>query len=729
MPGSPGTLGTPGTPSTPDTTVQVVDYIIPGTPGTPGSPPVTYVYYYDTGVFNPRLLSPNQFGTLNDVGMRTVTLAAVPGVLSTPDRVVYKTVTILGSPAIPPTVGIPATGEQNFSDFNIGWNTGAISRVALGGDFILSFAVSASAVGVVVGLNDSNAGVSYQEIKFGLYFTHGRAIVIEGGVEKGYSFAFTSTDSFSVKRVGPVVTYFVNNAVFYTSTASSVGTMFADSSIYAGGDAILSASFTSIPSLSGGRAQLQSIAASGANQSYAKGVAVLAPLTSVAGAYGRASSYSNLLPLASAGSNRSYASGASSLQPLASTGSSGQLAPTFSAGTGSLAYIVSAGRVLSGAVISSKTSNRLEALKAFGADHNYAAGSAVLAPLTSFGAKGVDINGILRATLTDKFSLVASGSEQALAGVDATMPMPMLTAFSGAGVRARMPSPQVTIGGRFEVVARVMATMPSALAVISGTSGAVGFVDSTLTSAFAVSSYSGAVVTGSLTDKFTTLISGSADGQGAVYARMPLFVVDARGSTDSIARIMASMPMIVAVPSAILRALAPSFSVVAEGHVDVQAAHEAYAVNLLVGPDQPHQVTHYTNFPFKQIVRHGDKYYGVSDTGLFLLGGDTDIGAPIPWAIKTGKTDFGEVQKKTVVSAYIGGSITDGAIVSVITGERENLDYDYPVPASATDQNWRVKFGRGLKTRYFAMSLADTNGGAFSADTIDLEIDNHKRRL
>ena len=816
MPGSPGVPGTPGSPFVPAHLKTVVDKVIPGAPTIPAS---VRLIYYDTGVFNPFLVSVNRFGNFNSVGVLTVNIPARGG---TPPVVTYKTILVPAVAAVAPTPGIPPTRASVVSNFNLGWNTGAVSRLALNGNLQYAFTASAAAIGIVTGLNDINTGVNYREIDYGLYLSRGSAVVYESGVQKGFSVPFTSADTFKITRRSGVVTYTLNDAPIYTSQRPSSGTMFADSSMYSGGDAITSASLSPMAETAGGRSALQPVASFGSDAAKSFGRSFFPALTSNAGAYGRAFtpnvinnpsptlsgettpgstviviiggvsypatvvdsswfvdltvagpggtaitlpnaiytpiihvtdadgnttstpgrpftvdssaseqtvSAGKLAALTAFGTDREYAGGRSVLSALTADGGAGQLSPSFTIGIASLAYVLSTGRILSGEVLTVAPGHALAPLDSFGADRNYAGGLARFSALDSIGLQGVVADGIVVATLKGKFLLNATGVQTTLTGVRARLTMPTLLAFSGSGVSARMPSPIVNVSGQFEVVGRLRPVMPRPRLFIGGSVGAIAQIEATLTDAFTVKAYTGAVVNVRPMERFKAVASGVAGGQGVVRAVMPLVRVDARGTEDSIARVLAAMPMLRPVPSAILRALAPRFTVVASGYAVVQATYEAYAINLLAAEGQPNEVTHYTNFPFNQIVRHGEKYYGVSNTGLYLLGGDKDVSSPIPWAIETAKTDFGAIEEKTVLSAYMGGTVTAGATVRVLAGEYDQEQYAYPVPQSANRQTWRTKFGRGLKTRYFAMAIEDRAGGAFAADAIDLEVAKLKRKL
>jgi hypothetical protein len=142
-----------------------------------------------------------------------------------------------GTPGIPPVPPKPA-------DYNPGWNASARSIDSLTGNGTYQFSVSPDAVGVVTGLNDVNNGSAYVEIDYAIYCATGRFEVMEGGASVGVSGGFTLADTFAIVRVGNAVQYFQNTTLLYTSKKPSTGMLFADSSLYFGGDQITSASLS-----------------------------------------------------------------------------------------------------------------------------------------------------------------------------------------------------------------------------------------------------------------------------------------------------------------------------------------------------------------------------------------------------------------------------------------------------------------------------------------------------
>lgn len=163
----------------------------------------------------------------------------------------------------------------------------------------------------------------------------------------------------------------------------------------------------------------------------------------------------------------------------------------------------------------------------------------------------------------------------------------------------------------------------------------------------------------------------------------------------------------------------------------VTVTYEAYAVNLKHNPkpriEPVDEVTRYTNYPFNQIVRYKNQYYGIANGGIYLIGGNTDSGTAIPWAWKTALEDNNTLEKKTVRSAYFSGRVGPDAEITVYTGESGQNAYTYTTPRDASPQNYRKVFGRGIKGRYYAVGV--TGDTTLDLDGWDLEVDKHARKI
>lgn len=226
--------------------------------------------------------------------------------------------------------------------------------------------------------------------------------------------------------------------------------------------------------------------------------------------------------------------------------------------------------------------------------------------------------------------------------------------------------------------------------------------------------------------------SGKVGGVGYATITAPLFELTAGATKQNggSAVLMAPSPRMATTGAAWV--LAPGARLTAIGTAVVAISYEAYALNLKhANPDSVDELTHYTNYPFDRIVRYKNSYYGMNSTGLYLLEGTTDFAEPtptkVPWAFKTCMTDFKTPNLKTVNWAYFGGRMAPAATVSIHFGDTGEQSYAYATPRGASAQNYRQPFGRGIKSRYYALEAE--GDGELSLDSLMFDIAKSARKV
>ncbi|OOV05751.1 hypothetical protein RF819_02665 [Rhodoferax fermentans] len=249
-------------------------------------------------------------------------------------------------------------------------------------------------------------------------------------------------------------------------------------------------------------------------------------------------------------------------------------------------------------------------------------------------------------------------------------------------------------------------------------------------------SYAGALC--SVTIGTVTMESiGTTGAVGGASISLPLFEVASFASAQNHGSAHLTLPSLSLHSGGNGAAITlPGLELVAIGSAVITATYEAYAINLLQPLDSSPSnqydakvpaATHYTNFPFTHVVRYKNSYYGANSTGLYLLEGTTDDGAPIPFDVKTCETDFGAPEHKTVESAYLAGRLGSAATVTLTAREETTVTQAFVTPRSTKPQNHRQGFARGLKARYFALGISGEK--EFELDTVDLSVGTTKRRI
>ena len=314
-----------------------------------------------------------------------------------------------------------------------------------------------------------------------------------------------------------------------------------------------------------------------------------------------------------------------------------------------------------------------------------------------------------------------------------TAPTATLSCYGGVNASLTAPSFTLSCTATGTALAKVEAQAPMATLTATGTAAEVANLAATAPMVNLVG-YGGAVC--SITTPMATVtVSGTGGATVGVAVTLPMFDVVASGTAQNYGSVIVAAPMARMATGLQAYVLAPMATLVAVGTATVAATYEAYAMNMKHAPRPRGQedaapvneVTRYTNFPFTHIVRHKNSYYGVNSSGLYLLEGTTDNGTAIPYEARTHISDLDEIKLKTVVSAYFGGRLGAASTVTLYAGESTVEAYAFTTPRGAVAQNYRQKFGRGLKTRYFA--LGASGSAEFSIDNVAFEVATMTRRV
>jgi hypothetical protein len=130
-------------------------------------------------------------------------------------------------------------------------------------------------------------------------------------------------------------------------------------------------------------------------------------------------------------------------------------------------------------------------------------------------------------------------------------------------------------------------------------------------------------------------------------------------------------------------------------------------------------VTQYSNFPFDDLETHNGSTYGLTETGLYELVGDTDDGVPIDALIRTGMLTFGSTNLKRVARAFLYITQNDKIYLKVTAeqrGRRDCTTYEISPLEQYDAQLRRVKLGREVRGTSWSFEIGNVDGGS-----IDLE--------
>lgn len=131
----------------------------------------------------------------------------------------------------------------------------------------------------------------------------------------------------------------------------------------------------------------------------------------------------------------------------------------------------------------------------------------------------------------------------------------------------------------------------------------------------------------------------------------------------------------------------------------------------------------YRGYNFNSLCRMGDKYLGAGEAGIYLLDGDTDDGGQIDASLLMGLNDFGTPNLKHIPGGYLTRT-ADGemrvAVITVSEGVKHVNMYKVPNVVADSPRTSQVRFGKGLRARYWQFELSNIDGGDFTIDEFEL---------
>ena len=139
-------------------------------------------------------------------------------------------------------------------------------------------------------------------------------------------------------------------------------------------------------------------------------------------------------------------------------------------------------------------------------------------------------------------------------------------------------------------------------------------------------------------------------------------------------------------------------------------------------------LTEFTNYEFNSMCHYKGLNLGATKTGINLLDtGDTDNDTAIDWNFRTGLLDLHMKTKKKLRQAWLSCKINGDLTVTVIEASGDEYEYDAE-SYEITEDGVRVKFGRGLKSRYLALDVKNDEEATIVLDSIRLNLDRTEKR-
>lgn len=154
------------------------------------------------------------------------------------------------------------------------------------------------------------------------------------------------------------------------------------------------------------------------------------------------------------------------------------------------------------------------------------------------------------------------------------------------------------------------------------------------------------------------------------------------------------------------------------------STYRTHAMNTVINA-----VTEYTGFRFNSYAQINGAYYGAGPDGLVRLDGTDDAGTNIDWKVRTGQIDDKQTGLKRMPEVVMGLRASGPVRVRVYPDDNQFFDYMLPNVKTDTLRQHRVKVGKGMESRYFAVELQGTSNAAIELDSFQMNLTPTTRRL
>lgn len=345
-------------------------------------------------------------------------------------------------------------------------------------------------------------------------------------------------------------------------------------------------------------------------------------------------------------------------------------------------------------------------------------------PATSLGSSLNHANG----AISIPRPLNIDGSMHVHARAVGAVKLPMLTVAGGSGGAAEitLPSLLVSGSGTNQIILRGDIALPMLIA--AGT-GLTGFTAQGAISiprplrVYGQSGFTGGAVLPSLKVAGHARVDLHITG-AIVLPKLTVMALGHRSMEAAEGYIV--LPKLRSSPNSYGNLLLPKILVAGNATNANPSVARAWVMNV-----KNRAVTEWLNYGFRNFVRFNNQYYGVGMSGnLYLIGGDLDVLAAIPWAWETGLNDFDSPALKGIDAVYVEGLMERGANLTIVTDKKQRYTYaTKSVPGVADRRTYRIETGKGIRTCNIGLAMSNTLGGYVELDKLSARYYISKRNI
>lgn len=160
-----------------------------------------------------------------------------------------------------------------------------------------------------------------------------------------------------------------------------------------------------------------------------------------------------------------------------------------------------------------------------------------------------------------------------------------------------------------------------------------------------------------------------------------------------------------------------------------------YNATALQMNTETNAVSIFTQYPYHSLGLSKKGYIAATDSGIFILDGETDNGLPIDAFIRSGFFDLAGMEGvenslvKRCTNVYVGYR-TDGQLEIVLKtdGEAHPTRYVFSQRESGLTKQ-RLKMEKGIKSRYWQYELRNIEGADFNLDQVEFLFEMLSRKV
>jgi hypothetical protein len=132
-------------------------------------------------------------------------------------------------------------------------------------------------------------------------------------------------------------------------------------------------------------------------------------------------------------------------------------------------------------------------------------------------------------------------------------------------------------------------------------------------------------------------------------------------------------------------------------------------------------LTTYSNYAYNSLCYFNGKNIAADSSGIYELTGTTDNHKEINWNFRTGYIDLQVDIPKKLLQAWFGYKGPGDLLVKIILPGGEEYEYNLK-SYSDNESESRVKFGKGIDSRYVQLDVSSISGESIDLDMIKLQL-------